>query len=149
MKTTINLQDYQFSGKNNPIFQISDDPVNKLVRVIEINRAEYLLDIDVIVLRATTYYINPELKIVVFKDETKVEKKPWDIVKNDYTIKIDLETFEPVPNAEFDKTQEVSKENYPYELTDAFQQFKAISVNLLMPMLTMFIASNDNKKLFD
>lgn len=149
MKTQINLQDYQFSGKNNPLFQISDDPVNKLVRVIEINRAEYLLDIDMMSIKGTTYYINPELKIVVFATSTEVNKKPWDIVKGDQTIKID-EKYQPIPNPDFDKSKPVSKtDNYPYMLTDAFEQFKTLSINLLSPMLTMFVAANDNNKLFD
>ena len=54
MKTLINLSDYSFSGKNNPLYQISDHPTNKLVRVIEIDRAEMLFDIDLIGIRGTT-----------------------------------------------------------------------------------------------
>lgn len=148
MKTTINLEDYTFSGKDNPLYQISDHPTNKLVRVIEIDRAEMLFDIDLISIRATTYYINPDLKVVVFKEETLLEKKQWDIVKNEMTIKVD-ENLIPIPNADYDEETPVSKENYPYELVDAYDQFKEILVRLNTPMLEMFIDSNDQKGLYD
>ena len=149
-KTKINLSDYNFGTEDNPKFQISDCPVNKLARVIEINRSEYALDITMIGLRATTHYINPELGIIVYSEPTKVEKKEWNIMKGDRTIKIDHDTFQPIPNPEFDRTQPMDREtNYPYQLTDAYEQFKDISIKLLMPMLTLFIAGNDKSGLFD
>lgn len=148
MKTTINLEDYTFSEKCNPLYQISDHPTNKLVRVIEINRAEMQFDIDLINIGATTYYINPELGVVVFTEQTKLEGKEWHIVKNEFTIKVD-ENLLPIPNADYDEAIPVSKENYPYELVDAYDQFKEILVRLNTPMLEMFIDSNDEKGLYD
>lgn len=148
MKTTINLNDYQFSGKNNPLYQISDHPTNKLVRVVEINRAEMLFDIDLISIRATTYYINPELKVVVFKEETKLEGKQWNVVKNEFTIKVD-ENLTPIPNPNYEEGTPVSPENYPFELVDAYEQFKDILVKLNTPILGMFINSNDEKGLYN
>lgn len=148
MKTTINLSDYSFSGKNNPLYQISDHPTNKLVRVIEINRAEMLFDIDLIGIRATTYYINPELKVIVFKENTLLQNKQWDIVKNELTIKVD-ETLIPIPNTEYNSEIPISPENYPFELVDAYDQFKSILVRLNAPMLEMFINSNDEKGLYN
>ena len=148
MKTPINLADYQFSAKNNPLFQISDDPINKLVRVIEINRAEFAFDIDMIMIKATTYYIDPVLKIIVFTQPTTCEKKDWSIIKGENTIKID-ENLQPIENPDFDEEQEVSPENYPYILTDSYLQFKEIMVNLNEPILNFFISSNDSKNLFD
>lgn len=149
-KTEINLNDYDFGAEDNPKFQISDSPVNKLVRVIEFDRAEYALDITMIGLRATTHYINPELGIIVYSEPTMVEKKDWNIMKGDTTIKIDHDTFQPIPNPDFDKTQPIDREtNYPYLLTDAYEQFKEISIKLLTPMLTLFVAGNDQKGLFD
>lgn len=150
MKTAINLADYNFGAEDNPKFQISDSPVNKLVRVIEIKRAGYLMDIGMISIEATTHYINPELGIIVFSETTKVEQKAWNIMRGDLTIRVDENTFQPLPNADFDKTQPIDKEtNYPYQLTDAYEQFKDISIKLLMPMLTLFIAGNDKNGLFD
>ncbi len=148
MKTTINLADYQLSAKNNPLFQISDDPTNKLVRVVEINRAEFAFDIDLIAIKATTHYINPELKIVVFTAPTLVEAKDWDIVRGETIIKVD-ENLQPVSNPDYDAEQETSPENYPYVLVDAYEQFKAISVGQYQPILDLFINSNDAKNLFD
>ena len=148
MKTTINLSDYSFSGKINPLYQISDHPTNKLVRVIEINRAEMLFDIDLIGIRATTYYIDPKLKVVVFKEDTKLEGKQWNVVKNEFTIKVD-ENLTPIPNPDYNEEVPVSPENYPCELVDAYKQFKEILVKLNTPVLEVFINSNDEKKLFD
>ena len=148
MKTTINLTDYQFSGKDNPLYQISDHPTNKLVRVVEINRAEMLFDIDLISIGATTYYINPELKVVVFKEETKLEGKQWNVVKNEFTIKVD-ENLTPIPNSNYNEEVPVSPENYPFELVDAYDQFKEILVQLNAPVLEVFINSNDEKGLYD
>ena len=148
MKTTINLSDYTFSGKNNPLYQISDHPTNKLVRVVEIDRAEMLFDIDLISIGATTYYINPELKVVVFKEETKLEGKQWNVVRNEFTIKVD-ENLVPIPNPDYKEEAPVSPENYPFELVDAYAQFKEILVQLNTPVLEVFINSNDEKKLFD
>lgn len=149
-KTEINLNDYNFGTEDNPKFQISDSPVNKLVRVIEIKRAGYLMDIGMISIEATTHYINPELGIIVFCETTKVEQKAWNIAKGDQTIKVNEDTFQPLLNEEFDKTQPIDKEsNYPYQLTDAYEQFKDISIKLLMPMLTLFIAGNDKNGLFN
>lgn len=148
MKTTINLEDYTFSGKNNPLYQISDHPVNKLARVIEINRAEMLFDIDLIGIRATTYYINPELKVIVFKENTLLENKQWDIVKDELTIKVD-ETLTPIPNTEYNSEIPISPENYPFELVDAYAQFKQVLVALNTPVLEVFISSNDSKGLYD
>lgn len=148
MKTQINLADYQFSGKNNPLFQISDSPVNKLVRVIEVNRAEFLLDIDLIPIHGITYYIDAILKIVVFSEPTKVMKEDWNIIKGDFTIKVD-DNLVPVDNPDFIPELEVSPENYPYLLVDAYDQFKAIALRLNTPILELFIASNDSKQLFD
>lgn len=148
MKTTINLSDYNFSGKNNPLYQISDHPTNKLVRVIEINRAEILFDIDLISIGATTHYINPELKVVVFQEDTKLEGKQWNVVKNELTIKVD-ETLTPIPNPNYEEGTPVSPENYPFELADAYDQFKEILVRLNTPILEVFVNSNDQKKLFD
>ena len=90
MKTTINLSDYSFSGKNNPLYQISDHPTNK---------------VD--------------------------------------------ETLTPIPNTEYNSEIPVSPENYPFELVDAYDQFKEILVQLNAPILEVFINSNDEKKLFD
>ena len=148
MKTTINLSDYSFSGKNNPLYQISDHPTNKLVRVIEINRAEMLFDIDLISIRATTYYINLELKVIVFKENTLLQNKQWDIVKNELTNKVD-ETLTPIPNTEYNSEIPVSPENYPFELVDAYDQFKEILVQLNTPVLEVFINSNAQKNLYD
>ena len=148
MKTTINLSDYSFSGKNNPLYQISDHPTNKLVRVVEINRAEMLFEIDLISIGATTYYINTELKVVVFKENTLLEGKQWNIVKNELTIKVD-ETLTPITNPNYNEEVPVSPENYPFELVDAYDQFKEILVKLNTPVLEVFINSNDDKKLFD
>ena len=148
MKTTINLSDYTFSGKNNPLYQISDHPTNKLVRVIEINRAEMLFDIDLISIGATTYYINPELKVVIFKEDTKLEGKQWNVVKNELTIKVD-EDLTPIPNPNYNEEDSVSPENYPFELVDAYDQFKDILVKLNTPILEMFINSNDQKGLYN
>lgn len=149
-KTEINLDNYDFGPEDNPKFQISDSPVNKLARVIEIKRAGYLMDIGMISIEATTHYINPELGIIVFCETTRVEQKAWNIAKGDQTIKVDENTFQPLPNPEFDKTQPIDREtNYPYQLTDAYEQFKDISVKLLMPMLILFVAGNDQKGLFD
>lgn len=149
-KTEIRLEDYNFGPEDNPKFQISDSPVNKLVRVVEIKRAGYLMDIGMISIEATTHYINPELGIIVFCETTKVEQKAWNIMRGDQTIKVDEDTFQPLPNEEFDNTQPIDKEsNYPYQLTDAYEQFKDISIKLLMPMLTLFVAGNDQKGLFD
>ena len=148
MKTTINLSNYTFSGKNNPLYQISDHPTNKLVRVIEINRAEMLFDIDLISIGATTYYINPELKVVIFKEDTKLEGKQWNVVKNELTIKVD-EDLTPIPNPNYNEEDSVSPENYPFELVDAYDQFKDILVKLNTPILEMFINSNDQKGLYN
>ena len=148
MKTTINLSDYSFSGKNNPLYQISDHPTYKLVRVVEINRAEMLFDIDLISIGATTYYINPKLKVVVFQEDTKLEDKQWHVVKNEFTIKVD-ENLAPIPNPDYDENLPTSPENYPFELVDAYDQFKEILVRLNTPVLEVFINSNDDKKLFD
>ena len=148
MKTTINLSDYSFSGKNNPLYQISDHPTNKLVRVVEINRAEMLFEIDLISIGATTYYINTELKVVVFKENTLLEGKQWNIVKNELTIKVD-ETLTPITNPNYNEAVPVSPENYPFELVDTYDQFKEILVKLNTPVLEVFINSNDDKKLFD
>ena len=148
MKTTINLSDYSFSGKGNPLYQISDSPNNKLVRVVEINRAEMLFDIDLISIGATTYYINPELKVVVFKEDTKLEGKKWNVVKNEFTIWVD-ENLIPIPNPDYNEEVPVSPENYPFELVDAYDQFKGILVRINTPVLEVFINSNDDKKLFD
>ena len=148
MKTIINLSEYTFSGKNNPLYQISDHPVNKLVRVIQIDRAEMLFDIDLIAIGATTYYIDPVLKVVVFKEQTKLEGKQWNIVKNEYTTKLD-ETFSPIVNTEYDSDVSISPENYPYILIDAYDQFKDILIGLNTPVLEMFINSNDERGLYD
>lgn len=148
MKTTINLSDYIFSGKNNPLYQISDHPTNKLVRVVEINRAEMLFDIDLISVGATTYYINQELKVVVFKENTLLEGKQWNVVKNEFTIKVD-ENLAPIPNPDYDEDLPTSPENYPFELVDAYDQFKEILVQLNAPVLEVFINSNDEKGLYD
>lgn len=148
MKTTINLSDYTFSGKGNPLYQISDSPNNKLVRVVEINRVEMLFDIDLISIGATTYYINPELKVVVFQGDTKLEGKQWNVVKNEFTIKVD-EDLTPIPNPNYNEEDSVSPENYPFELVDAYEQFKEILVQLNTPVLEVFINLNDEKKLFD
>ena len=148
MKTTINLEDYTFSSKDNPLYQISDHPTNKLVRVIEINRAEMLFDIDLISIGATTYYINPELKVVVFQEDTKLEGKQWNVVKNEFTIKVD-ENLIPIPNPDYNEEVPVSPENYPFELVDAYDQFKGTLVRINTPVLEVFINSNDDKKLFD
>ena len=148
MKTPINLSDYTFSGKNNPLYQISDHPTNKLVRVIEINRAEMLFDIDLISIGATTHYINPELKVVVFQEDTKLEDKQWNVVKNEFTIKVD-ENLVPIPNPDYNENIPTSPDNYPFELVDTYDQFKEILVKLNTPVLEVFINSNDDKKLFD
>lgn len=148
MKTTINLEDYTFSEKNNPLYQISNHPTNKLVRVIEIDRAEMFFDIDLISIGATTYFINPTLGVVVFKEETLLEGKQWNIVKNEFTIKVD-ENLIPIPNADYDEGIPTSSENHPFELVDAYDQFKEILVRLNAPVLEVFINSNDDKKLFD
>ena len=148
MKTTINLKDYNFSGKGNPLYQISDHPTNKLVRVVEINRAEMLFDIDLISIGATTYYINPELKVVVFKENTLLEGKQWNVVKDEFTIKVD-ENLVPIPNPNYIEEIPVSPENYPFELVDAYEQFKDILVKLNTPILEMFINSNDEKGLYN
>lgn len=148
MKTTINLSDYSFSGKNNPLYQISDHPTNKLVRVVEINRAEMLFDIDLISIGATTYYINPELKVVVFQEDTKLEGKQWNVVKNEFTIKVD-ENLVPIPNPDYDEDLPTNPENYPFELVDAYDQFKEILVQLNAPVLEVFVNSNDQKGLYD
>ena len=148
MKTTTNLEDYNFSGKNNPLYQISDHPTNKLVRVIEINRAEMLFDIDLISIGATTHYINPELKVIVFKENTLLQNKQWDIVKNEFTIKVD-ENLTPIPNPNYEEGTPVSPENYPFELVDAYEQFKEVLVQLNAPVLEVFINSNDEKGLYD
>ncbi|AYO58176.1 hypothetical protein CO230_08615 [Chryseobacterium sp. 6424] len=148
MKTPIELTEYQFSGKNNPLYQISDHPVNKLVRVIEINRAEFMFDIDIISIKSTTHFIDPVLKIVVFSQPTMVEQKPWDIVKGDQTIEID-DDIQPVPNPDFNDELPVSPANYPYMLTDSYEQFKRLSIQLNKPLLDLFIDSNDQKALFD
>ena len=148
MKTTINLEDYSFSGKNNPKFQISDDKVNKLVRVVEINRAEFAFDIDMIAIKATTYFIDPTLEIIIFTQPTTVEKLEWNIIKGDFTTKID-ENLQPIPNPDYDELQDVSIENYPYILTDSYFQFKEFMVRLNEPLLDLFISSNDIKNLYD
>lgn len=148
MKTTINLENYTFSGKNNPLYQISDDPVNGLVRVIEINRVEFALDIDMISIKATTYYIDSTREIIVFNKRTLVENADWDIIKGDKTIQIDAE-WNPIPNPDFVEGEEVTPENYPYLLTDAYVQFKDIAVALNTPVLEMFILSNDEKGVYN
>lgn len=148
MKTTINLADYQLSAKNNPLFQISDDPTNKLVRVIELNRAEFAFDIDLITIKATTHYINPDLKIVIFTAPTLVERKDWNIVKGKLTTKIDS-NLQPIANPDYNAEAETSQENYPYLLVDSYEQFKEISVGQYQPILDFFISSNDAKNLFD
>lgn len=148
MKTIINLSEYTFSGKNNPLYQISDDPTNKLVRVIEINRAEMLFDIDLIGIRATTYYIDSVLKVLVFKEQTKLEGKQWDIVRNEFTIKLD-ENFSPIVNSEYNSQLPINNENHPYILVDAYNQFKEILINLNTQILEIFINSNDEKGLYD
>ena len=148
MKTPINLTDYQFSGKDNLLYQIPDHPTNKLARVIEINRAEFHFDIDLISIGATTYYIDPKLKVVVFKENTLLEGKQWNVVKNELTIKVD-ETLTPIPNPNYDEGVPVSPENYPFELVDAYDQFKEILVQLNTPVLEVFINSNAQKNLYD
>lgn len=149
MKTTINLNDYQFSGKNNPLYQISDHPTNKLARVIEINRAEMLFDIDLINIGATTYYINPILEVVVFNEQTILEGKQWNIIKNELTIKIDSE-HNPIANENYNPELPINNpDNYPYGLVDAYDQFKEILVGLNTPILETFINSNDSKGLYN
>lgn len=148
MKTTIKLEDYTFSGKNNPLYQISDHPVNKLARVIEINRAEMLFDIDLIAITATTYFIDSGLGIIVFKEPTLIENSNWNIVKGELTIKLD-ENLAPVDNPDYDSELPESEENYIYELVDVYDQFKTILVGLNMPVIESSIEANDTKGLFN
>lgn len=148
MKSTINLTDYQFSGKDNPLYQISDHPTNKLARVIEINRAEMLFDIDLIAITATTYFIDSGLGIVVFKEPTLIENSNWNIVKGELTIKLD-ENLAPVENPDYDSELPESEENYMYELVDVYDQFKTILVGLNMPVIEASIEANDTKGLFN
>lgn len=148
MKTTINLQDYTFSGKNNPQFQISDDPITGFARVIEIDRAELLFDIDVISIKATTYFIDASRDIIVFKLPTLLDKKPWNIGKADLTLKVDNQ-LNYVQNPDYNVEEEVSPENYPYILVGAYDQFKEILINRVIDVLVKFVDGNDEKNLYD
>jgi hypothetical protein len=148
MKTQIKLADYKFSGKNNMLFQISDDPINKLARVIELDRVELLFDVDSIPIKGTTHYINAVLKVVVFKEETLVDGTAWNVVKGDFTVKLD-EKINPVLNPDFNKELPISVENYPYVLIDAYEQFKGILIQLNGEILAKFVDLNDQKGLYN
>ena len=156
MKTEINLSDYVFGAKPKLLKrQISDDPESGFARVIELQRAELLFDVDIIELKALTYFVDAENEKVLtkFTTPTLLEGKPWIIQRGEMTIKLD-EEFEPIENPDFDETQEVSTENYPYILVDAYEQFSTILLSpdidkSLAALYFMFVDSNDEKGLYD
>lgn len=149
MKTLINLDDYNF-GVRQLMQQISDDPNTGFARVIVNERTSILDDIQQIELNAKTYYINLTTNKIVpqMTHETISKGQRW-LVSNEYSVVVTDAAGTPIPNPDYDEEDSVSPENYPFELVDAYEQFKEILVQLNTPVLEVFINLNDEKKLFD
>ncbi|ROI09806.1 hypothetical protein EGI11_03345 [Chryseobacterium sp. H3056] len=148
MKTTINLEDYDF-GKARLVHQIDDDAATGFARVLlvwgaEINGRADFIKIDAEILHLNNGKIVKQMSIYPALNGGK----PWIIENDNMVVSLDS-NLNAIPNPDFNSEEEMSEENFPYLKSLAFEMYADKCFEALSPLLTKGIDNDNNNGMFE